>query len=83
MERKPCRVLTTSPSLVCSKKKKKKTLSETLEKPPTGEVGLSEVMGHEQGHVSQWWGSEKVRTGNWKGNCGENVNQSKEGSGMR
>ena len=81
MERKPCRVLTTSPSLVCSKKKK--TLSETLEKPRTGVVALSEVMGHEQGHVSQWWGSEKVRTGNWKGNCGENVNQSKEGSGMR
>ena len=63
--------------------KKKKTLSETLEKPRTGEVALSEVMGHEQGHVSQWWGSEKVGTGNWKGNCGENVNQSEEGSGMR
>ena len=38
----------------CVFKKKKKTLSETLEKPPTGEVALSEVMGHEQGHLSQW-----------------------------
>ena len=76
MERKLSRALTTSPSLVCSKNKKKKTLSETLGKPPTGEVALSEVMGHEQGHVSQWRGSEKVRTGNWKGNCGQNVNQS-------
>ena len=63
MERKPCCVLTTSPVLVFKKKKKKKR-SETLEKPSTGEVALSEVMGHEQGHISQRWGSEKVRTGN-------------------
>lgn len=33
-------------------KKKKKPISETLGKPPTGEVALSEVMGHEEGHVS-------------------------------
>ena len=60
MERKPCCVLTTSPVLVLKKKK----YDQTLEKPSIGEVALSEVMGHEQGHISQWWGSEKVRTGN-------------------
>lgn len=39
-------------SVFKKKKKKNKPLSETFGKPPTGEVALSEVMGHEEGHVS-------------------------------